>query len=292
MILVERTALERLPDVHPRDLADAWRSLLFRARLSKHHRVTREELSVREHMSIILKRLQGSKFVEFSDLFDHARGTAVAVVHFLALLELARMEAATRASRDGPSPRRVLLAAILLAAAGLEHCYPTENRRLLDRIVAGRGAVFSELPLDTPPAAEHFPRRNRIIAGLADATVVVEAGERSGALITAGWAMEQGRGDLLLGHLVADECRRLRLAFLRGLQALLEVGHLPVLQLGRAPEVARALGGIDLGFVPDRVLTMQVTLPGARYDTGARVVSFFDELQQRVGAAVGAEAAR
>ncbi|HTP60750.1 MAG TPA: ScpA family protein, partial [Burkholderiales bacterium] len=50
-VLVERTALERLPDVHPRDLAEAWRALLFRARMSKHHRVSREELSVREHMS-------------------------------------------------------------------------------------------------------------------------------------------------------------------------------------------------------------------------------------------------
>jgi segregation and condensation protein A len=64
--------------------------LLKRAKLHAHHRISREELSVREHMSLILKRLQGSKFVEFSDLFDHARGPAVAVVHFLALLELAR----------------------------------------------------------------------------------------------------------------------------------------------------------------------------------------------------------
>ncbi len=60
-VLVERTALERLPDIHPRDLAEAWRTLLFRARMTQHHRVSREELSVREHMSQILRSLKESR---------------------------------------------------------------------------------------------------------------------------------------------------------------------------------------------------------------------------------------
>jgi segregation and condensation protein A len=89
-VLVERTAVERLPDVHPRDLAEAWRTLLFRARMTKHHRVTREELSVREHMSQILRRLKDSRVLEFTEMFDPALGVAVLVVTFLALLELAR----------------------------------------------------------------------------------------------------------------------------------------------------------------------------------------------------------
>jgi segregation and condensation protein A len=89
-VLVERTAVERLPDVHPRDLAEAWRALLVRARMSRHHRVTREELSVREHMSQILRRLKEARVLEFAELFDPARGVAVLVVTFLALLELAR----------------------------------------------------------------------------------------------------------------------------------------------------------------------------------------------------------
>ncbi len=89
-VWIERTALGRLPGVDPRDLAEAWRALLYRARLSAHHRVSREELSVREHMSLILRRLQEHRVVEFAELFDPARGVAVLVVNFLALLELAR----------------------------------------------------------------------------------------------------------------------------------------------------------------------------------------------------------
>ncbi|MDH5245910.1 MAG: segregation/condensation protein A, partial [Betaproteobacteria bacterium] len=64
-VLVERAAAERLPEVHLRDLAEAWRSLLMRARMSRHHRVMREELSVREHMSRILRRLRESRVLEF-----------------------------------------------------------------------------------------------------------------------------------------------------------------------------------------------------------------------------------
>ena len=89
-VWIERTVAERLPDVNAQDLAEAWRSLLYRARLSTHHRVSREELSVREHMSGILRRLREHRVLEFAELFDPARGVAVLVVTFLALLELAR----------------------------------------------------------------------------------------------------------------------------------------------------------------------------------------------------------
>ena len=89
-VFIERTVAERLPGVDPRDLAEAWRALLYRARLSAHHRVTRAELSVREHMSLILRRLQDERVMQFAELFDPARGVAVLVVNFLALLELAR----------------------------------------------------------------------------------------------------------------------------------------------------------------------------------------------------------
>ena len=71
--------------------------------------------------------------------------------------------------------------------------YPRVHAGLAEKILAAGGAIVSELFPDTKPSPDSFPRRNRLISGLADATIVVEAGERSGALITAGWALEQGR---------------------------------------------------------------------------------------------------
>jgi segregation and condensation protein A len=89
-VWIERTIAERLPQVHAQDLAEAWRTLLHRARMSRHHHISREELSVREHMSGILRALRERRVVEFSELFDAQRGVPVLVVTFLALLELAR----------------------------------------------------------------------------------------------------------------------------------------------------------------------------------------------------------
>jgi len=89
-VWIERTAIVRLPEVAPQDLAEAWRGLLHRARLSAHHHVSREELSVREHMSLILRRLREHRVLEFIELFDPSRGVAVLVVSLLAVLELAR----------------------------------------------------------------------------------------------------------------------------------------------------------------------------------------------------------
>jgi len=72
------------------DLSEAWRSILARARMTKHHKISREQLSVRAHMSRILKQLAGGAFVEFSQLFEPEHGVPVLVVSFLALLELSR----------------------------------------------------------------------------------------------------------------------------------------------------------------------------------------------------------
>jgi segregation and condensation protein A len=89
-IAVEETMAVRLPDVHPDDLREAWLDILRRAKLHQHHLVTREQLSVREYMSVVLKKLQGRRFALFEDLFDAHRGVPVVVVTFIALLELAR----------------------------------------------------------------------------------------------------------------------------------------------------------------------------------------------------------
>ncbi len=81
---------------------------------------------------------------------------------------------------------------IACVAGGLDRPYPAEHARLQARI-AERGAVVSEMPLGTVPQARHFPRRNRLIAGLSLGIVVVEAAARSGSLITARLAQETGR---------------------------------------------------------------------------------------------------
>lgn len=89
-VTIEQSMQPRFPDVNSQDLRDAWRDILQRARLVQHHRVERQELSVREHMSAILRQLQGQQFVEFADLFNPERGVPVVVVTFIAMLELAR----------------------------------------------------------------------------------------------------------------------------------------------------------------------------------------------------------
>lgn len=89
-VFIEQSLQPRFPDVNVVDLQEAWRDILKRAKLVQHHKITREELSVREHMSMVLKKLQGRRFVEFEELFDPSKGTSVLVVTFIALLELAK----------------------------------------------------------------------------------------------------------------------------------------------------------------------------------------------------------
>jgi segregation and condensation protein A len=89
-VLIEQTLAHRLPQATVADLQEAWRGLLVRAKMAQHHRVTREELSVREHMSLILRRLRAGGFSEFGELFDPTRGVPVLIVNFLAVLELVR----------------------------------------------------------------------------------------------------------------------------------------------------------------------------------------------------------
>jgi DNA processing protein len=81
---------------------------------------------------------------------------------------------------------------VAVVAGGADIVYPEENRGLYDALCE-RGVVVAELPLGTEPQARHFPRRNRIISGMARGVVVVEAAAKSGSLITARFALEQGR---------------------------------------------------------------------------------------------------
>ena len=89
--LLEKSLLQRLPEVSVEELQAAWRAVVRQARLKRNHKISREELSVREHMGIILRQLQEKGgFVQFETLFDPALGVPALVVHFLAMLELAR----------------------------------------------------------------------------------------------------------------------------------------------------------------------------------------------------------
>lgn len=95
---------------------------------------------------------------------------------------------------------------------GVDVCYPASSRKLYETM-KNRGGILSELEPGTPPMAYHFPRRNRIISGLADSVLVVEAKEKSGSLITADFALEQGKSVFALpgrvGDLLSEGCNRL-----------------------------------------------------------------------------------
>ncbi|MGH2513626.1 MAG: DNA-processing protein DprA, partial [Candidatus Limnocylindrales bacterium] len=104
---------------------------------------------------------------------------------------------------------------VAVLGSGHDRLFPWSHRRLAERIVATGGAILSELPPSAMPNRGTFPRRNRVISGLADATIVVEAAARSGALITAAWALEQGRGCFVVPGSIDAPMSAGCLAFLR-----------------------------------------------------------------------------
>ncbi|MCL6556821.1 MAG: segregation/condensation protein A [Burkholderiales bacterium] len=109
-VYVEKIAGERLPQVSAADLAAAWEAIVARARRNVHHRITREELSVREHMSRLLRVLSVEGYKEFSELFNPAAGVPELVVTFLAILELAKQGAIRITQAEVYAPIYVKLA--------------------------------------------------------------------------------------------------------------------------------------------------------------------------------------
>lgn len=100
--------------------------------------------------------------------------------------------AAHAGALDGVDPASGRAATIAIVGTGLDRVYPKRHLELA-RLIAQRGLIISEYPIGTPPLAENFPKRNRLIAGLSRGTLVVEAALQSGSLITARLAVEQGK---------------------------------------------------------------------------------------------------
>lgn len=125
--------------------------------------------------------------------------------------------------------------------SGVDVIYPPEHRKLADEIIK-QGAVISDYPLGTQPESTNFPPRNRIIAGLSLATIVVEAGETSGALITAEFAVEQGRDVFAVpGSILTPQSE--------GTNKLIEQGARPLLRM------TEILDALKLEQIPEKQAT-------------------------------------
>jgi DNA processing protein len=153
---------------------------------------------------------------------------------------------------------------IAVLGSGADVVYPPEHAKLAREIVQS-GAIVSELLPGTPPRPAFFPRRNRIISGLVRAVVVIEAGEKSGSLITARCALEQGRDVLAVPGSVLGGRNRGSHALLRDGARLVETADDILEELGMETGPP-GLRGPDSEHAPDPVL--EAMLPGEPFDIG------------------------
>lgn len=119
--------------------------------------------------------------------YQYARYFSRAGIQVISGLAMGIDLEAHKGAMDGGTPTFAVL------GSGPDLCYPAANRTYYRKIQEMGGGILSEYPARTPPAAWHFPARNRIISGLADVVLVIEAREKSGALITVDFALEQGK---------------------------------------------------------------------------------------------------
>ncbi len=202
-------------------------------------------------------------------------GAALARAHVLVVSGLA-------IGIDGAAHESVVEASgrtVAVIGGGHGRLFPAAHDRLADAIVDGGGAVISEHAPGVPPTRGTFPRRNRVISGLVDAVVVVEAGARSGALLTAAWALEQGRECFLVpGSIEAQESAGC-LAWLREFAGVARI-------VAGVPQLLEDLGVDALAAlpVPDRsVLSRGSLVPPARPTQAPSAAAVALDLPEREG---------
>jgi DNA processing protein len=177
---------------------------------------------------------------------------------------------------------------IAVLGGGHRQLYPRAHAGLADAIVKAGGAVISEFPPDVTPRPGTFPRRNRLISGLSEATIVIEAGARSGALTTAAWALEQGRGCFLVPGAIDATMSAGCLAFLREypVEARIVAGVPQLLaDLGLAGQRvvdARASPGAHPPPCPPGADTVLASLRAAERNVAAALIDGFDTVDELV----------
>lgn len=141
--------------------------------------------------------------------------------------------------------------------SGVDVCYPARNRRLYERL-RERGGVLSEYPPGTPALSRNFPPRNRIVSGLADAVVVVEAREKSGTLITVDMALEQGKEVYAVPGRVTD-------ALSSGCNRLVKLGAAMLLDPEELAEELRGICGRRAPAARERVQRLEPGRSGKKH---------------------------
>jgi DNA processing protein len=163
---------------------------------------------------------------------------------------------------------------VAVLGSGLDRLYPPEHKALADEI-ATTGAVISENPPATAPQSWLFPRRNRLVSGLADAVVVVEAPERSGALITASAALEQGKDVMVLPGRIAGQRNRGGHLLIRDGAKLVESADDILLEMGWES------GRLPIGLGPAESLeTVEFTVDDVARETGEPTAAVLARLLQ------------